>query len=283
MIKIGTYNLFEFGSASDDAAGRRPDIIEAIRDLDVDVLAVQEIDGEGTGREAIMNRLAEDTGLRCRIGGVYALAVSGYRFATGVLWHPRVQPTEVVWPGQGAFRHRVAGIIVHVGGIRTMVGSFHADAARTHQRIDDAASLAMCATRGPWQAAVIGGDFNDTATLDPDWTGTPNTSYIYETQWDVRDGVVHHWPDRRAAHTLELGGLFDTAALVDPPVQPTAGHWPGDWSTNRRKDRIYVTEPLRPVVRALTVVDTPTTVRASDHLPAVVHLDQEQSGGADGS
>ena len=78
--------------------------------------------------------------------------------------------------------------------------------------------------------------------------------------------------DRRPDVALKQGGLAEVAELTQTP-QPTSGHWPGSWATDRRKDRIYVTGGLGAAVCGLRVVRNERTLRASDHLPVVAVLD----------
>jgi endonuclease/exonuclease/phosphatase family metal-dependent hydrolase len=283
VLTVVTYNLFEFGAGTAAANARRDDVVEVARAADAHLLAVQEVCGED--QAATLDQLAADIGLCCRLDGQPTLACNGGKYATAVLWHPDLKPTEFRLPGiGGTFERRIACITLTIGGRRLAFASYHATPAGSYQRIDDAVRVAMCMTRGRgFDAAVVGGDFNDTSAaktpegsyLDPDWTQTNpwNTNFIYETQWEYQDGHRHQRPDRRPADTLEQGGLPDAAGLLQTSPQPTDGHWPNDWSHNRRKARFHVTADLKPALRNIDVIRNETTLRASDHLPVVLTLD----------
>jgi endonuclease/exonuclease/phosphatase family metal-dependent hydrolase len=227
VLRIGTYNLYEFGNATPASQSRRGDVIKVIRGRDVDVLAVQEIGGQPAdhpdAKFQVLDRFAADTGLCCRLDRAPAIAVSNLRYATAVLWHPRVRPVGLVWPGEGAFQRRVAAIVLDIAGRRVAAGSYHATPARKCQRIDDAASLAMSMTQGRFDEAVLCGDLNDTsaarasdgAYLDRDWA----------LQFDARSPT---WG--RAARTW-----LSSSRTLRPIGKPGCGAENGTWRPFHRR------------------------------------------------
>jgi endonuclease/exonuclease/phosphatase family metal-dependent hydrolase len=289
VFSFGTYNLYEWDNDADGPRSRRGDVIETIRALDVDVLAVQEIGGEPSfsadAKAKALDELAAETGMCCRLGdGRQALAVSASRYGNAVLWKPgTVDPLDLVWPGVGDFQGRVAGVVFAFGGRRVAMCSYHAYPTGPYKRVDDAHCLAMALTRGlKFTDAIVGGDFNDTSAsrdpsgryLDADFTRQKwNINFVHEAHVTISDeGEVDMCADRRPDVALKQGGLAEVAELTQTP-QPTSGHWPGSWATDRRKDRIYVTGGLGAAVCGLRVVRNERTLRASDHLPVVAVLD----------
>jgi endonuclease/exonuclease/phosphatase family metal-dependent hydrolase len=289
VFSFGTYNLYECGNDADGPRSRRADLVAAIRALDVDVLAIQEIGGEpafsAEAKEKVLDELAAETGMCCRLdNGRQALAVSESRYGNAVMWNPEtVDPVDVVLPGTASFQNRVAGIVLDFDGRRVAFCSYHAYPTGTYKRIDDAQCLAMALTRSrAFCDAVVGGDFNDTSAskdptgkyLDEDYYNQPWTiNHIHEAElYDTADGEVKLRADRRPDFMLTQGGLVEVAELTQTP-EPTSGHGPEAWADKRRKDRIYVTQGLVPAVHSLRVVRNDTTLRASDHLPVVVVFD----------
>ncbi|MEV8510690.1 hypothetical protein [Dactylosporangium sp. NPDC051484] len=151
MITFATYNLFNFGrndpGAVTDVAAREENLFEVIRDIDSDVLAVQELIGATPDAAADqLLRLADATGMECllhqpvgKAAPKVAVASATSGFSTGVLWRTGITPIAWRAIGPGDLWHALATIVLDIGGAQPVkVGSYHADPFRPDRRFTDA-------------------------------------------------------------------------------------------------------------------------------------------------
>jgi endonuclease/exonuclease/phosphatase family metal-dependent hydrolase len=291
MIRIVTWNLRDFyGGPRDTRVGA---IGEVLKEIDPDVVCVQEIRGSGPDRS--LARLGDAAGLDWRAtpgwiseddaeAPTAAVGIGAADFHVGLLWRPGIIPVpgsfRQIGRAQGGLWHAAASIALPAGGPTPLtVVSCHLDPFRPETRFAEAARIASLAVG---KRAVVGGDFNgpsadrrsDATFYDPD----PIEQYgwhdaaTYQVAWDDDPGAAPR-VDRRAAERLRRAGLVDAAAVLDAPWQPSCGHWPDDPHGLRRIDRILATATVRPALRSHEVVDTETTRALSDHLPVVVGLE----------
>ena len=297
LVRFGTYNLYNlFGSES--AADRRhyETVVSAIRSVDPDVLAVQEILApDGPAAAGRLRQLAHDAGLRCEVPGPAgrqaAVAVGGHGYHVGLMWRDGIEavPGSLRLLGGGDFWHGLAMVTLDVGGLLIRHGSFHATPFGRGLRADQNERLVAAVTRPQPEPALIGADWNtesaDRIPVAGEWElyepGDPYAAVewfddlIYQCEWDYDErGRRRHWADRRPGDVLWAGGLRDAAALLRARWQPTAGHHPEDvygaHGVRRRIDGIRVTPPVAGAVRTHQVLDTALTAEASDHLPVTV-------------
>lgn len=300
-VIFGTYNLFCL--FEDDSLAERERyglIVETIRALGADVLAVQEIrapDEETAARR--LGQLAADAGLRCTVpcadcgGSQAALALSPHGFHVGLMWRDSIEPVagSLRCYGSGEFWHSLACATLDTGGRQVRHAAFHATPFGRQLRINQNERLVAALTGRPRLPTLVGADWNaecadrvgDEATgdwvlyepRDPfagiDWYG----GLLPQCEWDYDEhGQRRHWADRRAGDVLWSGGLYDAAAALRAPWQATVGHHPddgyGERGIRRRIDGVRVTEPVLPALRAHHVQDTEVARRASDHLPVAV-------------
>lgn len=310
-IRFGTYNLLDLFAADAEEDRRHYELVaEVIRDLDADVLAVQEIlapDAETAARR--LRQLAGDVGLNCEVpdqgasgalgvlgvpgalggGGQAAAAFGGHGYHVGLMWRDGIEPVPGslrCYEGRD-FWHGLALVTLDVGGTLIRHGSFHASPFCRRLRADQNERLVAAVTRPRGEPPVlVGADWN-TESADRVPAGPlyePADPYagvawfadlIYQCQWEYDEqGRRRHWADREPGDVLWAGGLHDVAAVTGAPWQPTAGHHPADaygaHGVRRRIDAVRVTEALVPALRAHQVIDTARTRVASDHLPVVV-------------
>jgi hypothetical protein len=300
-VRFGSYNLlclFE----DDSVAGREHYqlVVETIRELDADVLAVQEIRvPDPAAAAAGLERLAADTGLRCRVPdgsgtGQAALGVGGHGFHVGLLWRDGIEPVpgSLRGYGQGDFWHSLVLVTLDAGGRLVRHGAHHATPFGRRLRADQNERLvALLGTGADGELPVlVGADWNtECADRIPDPTTGDLVLYepgdpfagcawfdglIHQCQWDYdQHGRRRHRADRGPGDVLWAGGLHDAAAVLRAPWLPTFGHYPaagrgGD--IRRRIDAIRVTAPVLPALRSYRVAGTALARRASDHLPVLV-------------
>jgi endonuclease/exonuclease/phosphatase family metal-dependent hydrolase len=296
VIRFATYNLLDlFATDSRDERDRYARVVEVIRSLDVEVLAVQEIvaadvDTAGAG----LMRLADDCGLSCFYEpGRPAIGAGRQRFHVGLLWKPELTVVPGSFRAYGAadFWHALVKITFDVGGRAITHASHHATPFGRRMRADQMERVVAVMTRPEGRPpALIGADWNcvaadRTATgsyYDPDpyADGDWYEDLIYQARWWYdADGRRHHHADREAGEVLYAGGLADAAAALDAPWQPTSGLWtpPGPYGP-RRVDAIRVTSELVPALRAIHVNSSPLAIRTSDHLPVGVSYDPADLG-----
>jgi endonuclease/exonuclease/phosphatase family metal-dependent hydrolase len=299
-VRFSTYNTLDLFAGDQAAAGEHyRQVVEVIRSLDADVLAVQEIRAEdAAAARDNLTRLAADTGLNCLVkavngdGPAPALGVGNRGFHVGLLWRDGIEPM----PGSfGASRrdfwHALAWVILDVGGLAVRHAAYHAPPfgkkIRAEQNGYVVATLARPESRVP---TLAGADWNgESADRVQDETGAwrlyePCDPYaaadwfedlVHQCDWDYDErGRRRHWVDRGAGEVLWAGGLHDAAAVLRAPWQATAGHHASDAyglrGVRRRIDAIRVTAEVIPALRAHWVTDTELTRRVSDHLPVTV-------------
>ena len=291
-VHFGTYNMLDL-FAADSAEDRRhyETVAGVIRDLDADVLAVQEILAPDAGTAAQrLRQLAADTGLRCEVpGGDVAVAFGGHGYHVGLMWRDGIEPVpgSLRCYGGRDFWHGLALLTLDTGGPLVRHGSFHASPFCRRLRADQNERLVAAVTRPRGEPPVlVGADWNaESADRGPDGTlYEPADPYagvqwfadlIYQCQWTYDEhGRRAHRADREAGDVLWAGGLHDAAAVTGAPWQPTTGHHPadayGEHGIRRRIDAVRVTEAVVPALRAHQVIDTAQTRAASDHLPVLV-------------
>lgn len=315
-VRFSTYNVLDLFAG--DAAGATEHyrlVVESIRALRTDVLAVQEIRAPdlGVARQRL-RRLADDTGLKCLVPPrpgegepVPALGLGSRGYHVGLLWRDGIEPV----PGSFHSRnkdlwHSLAWVCLDVGGPTVRHAAYHAPPFGRKIRADQnevlVASLARPDGRVP---ALVGADWNGESAdrLLDEQTGAwnlyePGDPYadvawfedmVHQCAWDYDAlGRRSHRVDRTAGDVLWAGGLHDAAAALRAPWQATAGHHPDDpyaaRGVRRRIDAVRVTPEVLPALRAHQVIDTDLTRRTSDHLPVTVEyvpadIDQRHPGG----
>ena len=300
-IRFSTYNMLDlFAGDPGGQSGHYRVVVEAIRALRADVLAVQEIKAPGieAGQQRLQ-KLADDTGLRCLVPGsgqgeaVPALGLGSRGYHVGLLWRDGIEPVPGSFRSRSKdFWHALAWVSLDVGGPVVRHAAYHAPPFGRKIRADQnevlVASLARPGTRVP---TLVGADWNG-ESADRVLDGQTGAWHLYEPadpyaqvawfedmihqcEWDYDAlGRRCHRVDRTAGEVLWAGGLHDAAAALRSPWQATAGHHPDDpygvRGVRRRIDAIRVTPEVLPALRAHRVTDTELTRRASDHLPVTV-------------
>jgi endonuclease/exonuclease/phosphatase family metal-dependent hydrolase len=310
-VRFGTYNLLDL-FAADSAEQQRhyETVIEVIRELDADVLAVQEILAPDAGTAARrLRQLAGDVGMSCEVPGPggpggsggagasgggdgsseAAIAFGGHGYHVGLMWRDGIEPVpgSLRCYGGRDFWHGLALLTLDVGGPLIRHGSFHASPFGRRLRADQNERLVAAVTRPRREPPVlVGADWNtESADRGPDgMLYEPADPYagvdwfadlIYQCQWDYDEqGRRRHRADREPGDVLWAGGLHDAAAVTGAAWQPTTGHHPADAygarGVRRRIDAVRVTGELVPALRTHRVIDTPPARSASDHLPVLV-------------
>src|SRR5690242_9968273 len=312
-VRFTTYNLLDlFGAETADARQHYDTIAEAIRSLDADVLAVQEILAPDAATAAgRLRTLADDVGMLCEVPGAAgpsgvsgpsgpsgssgseaAVAFGGHGYHVGLMWREGIEPVpgSLRCYGGRDFWHGLALLTLDVGGPLIRHGSFHASPFGRRLRADQNERLVAAVTRPRGEPPVlIGADWNtESADRGPDgmlyeradpYAGVDwFADLIYQCQWDYDEqGRRRHQADREPGDVLWTGGLHDAAAVTGAAWQPTTGHHPDDvygaHGVRRRIDAVRVTGALVPALRTHRVIDTAQARSASDHLPVLVEYD----------
>lgn len=282
LVSMNTLDLY----ADEAGEGRRYRLVEELlRELDADVLAVQELiaagDGKVRGAADALQWLADAIGRRCVVAGRPAVAVGGGRHHVGLLWRDGIAPVAGSLAALGrdvGMWHSMVTAVFDVGGPRVRIGAVHLSPFDQGWSRHDAHHVLRSLYRDQLPG-LVGGDFNGVGAdpgYDPDPYRGPDApawhpDHVYQL---ADDGSV----DRSVAHRLEapqLGRLRDCARLVDAPWQPTTGHWPIDNQPPRRIDRWYATPPGDAVLD-YRAVDTELARTSSDHLPIAVDVDTDR-------
>lgn len=307
VIRVGTWNVQEFGR--DRAhAGRYDEVAALIRDLDCDVLMLQEVcRGARPAGRALLN-LAETTGMAANLAPPSigepevphpALAAAGGQpdavFHVALMWNPRTVTAHrrSVRDYGSEMWHALLRLDLEVDGRMLRCGSYHAPPFGRHRRVDEAERVVSTLLRPPGTLGIVGADWNalpadriqnaegtwrywhDDTLAQQEW----NAPLVYQCHWDVDEhtGTPTNWrADRRAGEVLWATGLRDTAALLGRQRHDTVGHDPDADMGARTIDGHRVTPALAPAVIDHQVVDTARTRAASDHLPVITTLDLDQ-------
>jgi endonuclease/exonuclease/phosphatase family metal-dependent hydrolase len=300
-VLFTTYNVLDlFADASAASREHYDVVVESIRAIGADVLAIQEIRApNGTAARQRLLQLAEDLQMDCQVPGLEfgyrypAIGLGSHGYHVGLLWRPGIEPVP------GSFRnrkhdfwHSLASVTLDLGGRGVRHAVYHAPPFGRKIRSDqNELVVAYLARPAGGPPTLVGADWNgesadrvqDEATgdwllyepADPygaaEWFG----DMVYQCEWDYdARGRRRHWVDRSAGEVLWAGGLHDAAAVLRSPWQATTGHHRDDehgvHGVRRRIDAIRVTWPVLSALRAHHVTDTELARRASDHLPVTV-------------
>ncbi|WP_434740726.1 endonuclease/exonuclease/phosphatase family protein [Micromonospora sp. SH-82] len=301
-LRFATYNMLDLTLSANSVqeADRQRRVVETIRAIDPDVIAVQEVKCAPGRVDRLVAELGERTGLTSvvrQVDGrdVHAVAVGDNTVHVALLWRDGLIPLPASFRAfspavhhHGGWRGVGYGSLVRVafqmGGRPLMFASYHAPAFGRHRRIDQA-EVALAAVTGPNAAVLVGSDFNSVGAArvggesydrDP-YTGQPWWPDLVHQCREVTHPGTSHRADRRPAEVWEAGGLHDVAAAVRAPWVATTGHWPScPYSVRgirRRIDMIHATRTVLQAVRGVAVVDNEVSRAASDHLPVVAEVD----------
>lgn len=296
ILRFGTYNLHCYGQDNSDpdprTGQREKRIIQVIRALDTDVLAVQEIVSHTVdGASSRLRELAEAVSMDCVIehysrdkNSSVAVAPAATGYCVGLMWRPGIMPIPGGWRAYGAvdFSHALATIVLDIGGPTPVrFAAYHADPFRPHRRFDEAHRVVSVFQDG--RPGLIGADWNNISADrrpsngsyyddDPCLGQAWHPDLLRHVRWsDDPNGVYE--TDRRPAELLRRGGLFDVAAALEADWQATYGYMPGkEQLLPRRIDAIRVTHRILPQLESHRVVRTPDTLAASDHLPVIIEF-----------
>jgi endonuclease/exonuclease/phosphatase family metal-dependent hydrolase len=272
-------------------------VVDSIRALDTDVLAIQEIRApDEQSAHQRLRQLAGDVGMSCTVPcpgseDQPALAMGPHGYHCGLLWREGIDPVpgSLRCHGAGYFWHSLACVTLDAGGAQVRHAAHHATPFGRRLRADQNEILAALVTSSPrGMPTLVGADWNTECAdrVRDDGSGEwilyePGDPYatvewfdemVSQCEWDYDElGQRRHRADRRPGDVLWAGGLYDAAAALNAPWQATVGHHPDDafgahgvW---RRIDGVRVTRRVLSALRAHHVEDTDLARRASDHLP----------------
>jgi endonuclease/exonuclease/phosphatase family metal-dependent hydrolase len=274
-FKIGFANL-EYGGIDpktrDDTALRKT--ISALAPYELDVLAVQEVDGGGNPNDVwrTFRRYANAFDMEPVLGPSIALrSQTGNHTGVLVRTRPGGLRIEDQWPPPGVAGHRVPWCMVeiHVPGLPEPLYfySLHASArSQTDQR--RAIEVVTNQITASNQRAVVMGDFNG-FPREPELTSAELATLPHHLQLtrciEGPDGLLV--PNYGVYDTLIRAGLLDvTAVLADSLEQPELLHATG--LGGARVDRCHASKGIAYAATGYWQVDT-----GSDHDAGVIALD----------
>ncbi|MEH1124746.1 hypothetical protein [Micromonospora sp. CPCC 206061] len=263
MIRFWTYHL------TDSELTER-----VVRYAAPDVIAVQGLPGQSQDRaEAALLRLADATGLVCRLGrdhtGPVAAVRGGHDLAVGIMWQREVWADRLdmrVYTGP-EWWHALLLVELLVEDRWVWHGSYHAPPAEGGRRRPNEAIQVVTAMQRACPG-LIGGDWdNEYHYLDRHglWLANPSPGAVL---LNPHDGV-----DRAAASILCGGHLYDAAVKLGPRRPVTTGHWPGAEDGYRAADSVMATADAVDAIRERLILHTDEARRASGHTPTGVLYD----------
>ncbi|MFF2145531.1 endonuclease/exonuclease/phosphatase family protein [Kitasatospora sp. NPDC058190] len=311
MIRIANVNTHRLHRGALPTP-RGQSLVTAIRELNADILTVQEVlvddvaDSTGWDRAAagILLDLAAECGLSVALphGGTagVAMATNVHRpWYTAILWNPAtVAPVKRSFRAYGApdFWHGLTTLQFDIGGVEPfLVASYHGDPIRPDGRFGEALRLKSVFRRtgGP-RPGIAAGDYNAvSAARIPDSGGArrfydaePYTGQVHddlEYQCLPETVGATNMADRRQTEALLRNDyLVDSAAYLNAPWRPTVGHWadgqgdPDPWG-ERRIDLVLATRPVAPALVRYRVHVTKASEEAADHRPVYVDIDPSKA------
>ena len=311
-VLFTSYNVFDlFLDASPRGQERYRLIVDTISGIGPDVLAVQEVRAPDDDTARLrLRQLARDTGLRCLVPGRDgdsprpALAAGSHGYHLGLLWRDGIEPVPGTLQARSRdFWHALATVVLDVGGVRVRHGAYHAPPFGRRMRADESELVLAAITRSDGGLpTLVGADWNAESAdrvpsgQDGQWrlyepgdpyagvAWFPDMAYQCDLTYDEQ-GRPRHVVDRSAGEVLWAGGLYDAAAALRAPWQPTTGHHPADpygqRGVSRRIDVIRVTGDVTGALRSHQVTGSDRARQASDHLPvSVEYLPAAIGGGA---
>lgn len=225
-LRVVTYNV---RSLRDD----RDAVIRTLRDLDADVVCLQEVPRFLRWRSKCA-ALARESGLLYVAGGRTAGAVA-------VLASLRVDAADAIEYRMsrtpGLFKRGCVSARIRTGGGTFVVASFHLG-LNADERVRHRTELVGLVDRYAEPVTILGGDVNEMPG-EPTW-----------------DALAAEFSDG----AMLAGDANSAAAPTFPAKRP-----------KRRIDGIFVRGPA--TVSSYAVVDTPDVTIASDHRPVVAEVD----------
>jgi endonuclease/exonuclease/phosphatase family metal-dependent hydrolase len=300
-VLFTTYNVLDlFADITPSGRAHYAEVVESIRALGTDILAIQEIRApSGTIARQRLLQLGDDLEMDCQVPGsdfgysYPAIGMGSHGYHVGLLWRSSIEAVP------GSFRnrkhdfwHSLATVTLDLGGHAMRHAAYHAPPFGRKIRSDQNELVVAFLARPPGgPPTLVGGDWNGESAdrvrdeITGEWRlyepGDPyaGTAWfgdmVYQCEWDYDfRGQRRHWVDRSGGEVLWAGGLHDAAAALRSPWQATTGHHHSDGyaahGVRRRIDAIRVTSGVLGALRAHHVTDTELTRKVSDHLPVTV-------------
>ncbi|MFI1382947.1 endonuclease/exonuclease/phosphatase family protein [Embleya sp. NPDC020886] len=260
--RVGTYNLLDGGG------DRFPSQMAVLRAMDLDLVALQEVQHGTRNDHALECAIANELGLQTM------LAPSGSHGCHLVLaWNPAKLRRVGYTPdaAEGKFHHtlqRVEFVVPDSGAPLTVLHT-HLDPFSGDDRESEARWLTEYAA--PGRRTLLLGDLNTIGAFDPepDWSTLP--AHLHSRHRLCREDGTLGLTDRRAIRLLDTAGFVDPFANVRSGRE-TVGHWDEKEDGIRRRSDHILGSGL--AFRTAGVIDDPAVRRLSDHLPvyAVVEV-----------
>ncbi|HSX15262.1 MAG TPA: endonuclease/exonuclease/phosphatase family protein [Candidatus Saccharimonadales bacterium] len=252
-MKVATHNLFE------GAQGTIPLLVQYVREQDLDILCLQEVNGWQDGDPTMLEQFAAMSGLRHYVFGD---SNTDYKLAT--FSRLPFTETEVLRDG---FWHCAVRVTVDYGGEPLDVWNVHHDPRSEDGRVPEAAII--CGAGKPGRSRVVTGDINSLSRRDK---YSPSLLEVLAAQGITKfgtDELLYKVTDYYTSHgfkdaAVELGNLETT---VPTPANKDMFH-----AAPMRLDYFFVTNALVPDVRAISVPKNKLTDKISDHYGAVLTL-----------
>lgn len=255
-LRVGTYNLLDGGG------DRLSTQMTALRAMDLDLVALQEVKDGSRDDHALECSIANELGMQT------LLAPSASHQCHLVLaWKPdklrrvRYSPDAA----EGNFHHtlqRVEFVIPDTDEPLTVLNT-HLDPFSGDDRESEARWLTEYAA--PGRRTLLLGDLNTIGADDPepDWSTLPG--HLRSRHLLCRDDGTLGPTDRRAIRLLVGAGFVDPFADL-PLSRNTVGHWDEQEDGIPRRSDYILGAGL--AFRAAGVIDNQMVCRLSDHLPA---------------
>lgn len=277
---------------------RYDQVAQVIRELDADVIAMQDLDATPEIVRRRMDDLEDMTGMTATVTpswldeedagyATYAIAAGTHARCTVLLWRNdpgiRPEPPSLQAVGGEDLHHSLLTLTLEIDSVPVTFASYQAPTIGQNARADEAEHIVTTVTPPPGMALLLGAGMNvigasrittadgTTRYYDPDPYAEVDwfADLVHHCDWHDDDGVRRQRANRKATDVLVSGGLRDAAAQLDAPFAPTVGHHRldecGRHGIRRRVDHIYTMGPL--TLHDYRVFDTQAARTASSHLP----------------
>ncbi|MFE7120484.1 endonuclease/exonuclease/phosphatase family protein [Streptomyces sp. NPDC057654] len=281
LLKAATYNLLDGGQArpTRGLAGRLPDQLALLRDLDLDILCLQEGKNWHRDKHHTVYAVAE----QLRMQALFAPSPRhGCHLVILYRW-PRLVP-RVFEPDLacGTFHHTaaLAQFAIQGHGLLNVINT-HLNPFDPTARRGEVGWLTEYAK--PGRDTLLSGDLNfgePVATTPDELTARIPADEYSRHLVQGPDGAWTDEVDLRALHALLGADFVDPPAALGLPIPRTAGYWTNavtgqssEHLWDHRSDYTLLSPALAPALYASEVIDTPAARLLSDHLPVTVTLD----------
>ncbi len=255
-MKIMTYNILEGGI--DNKGSRIEHIIDVIKEVNPDFLALQEANNFDKNDSELLKRVSNETNLPHYTLSQGALHGDGERYHVVSLSRYPLRE-EHTFP-ESSFQSAALSLVIDSSLGEISLCNVHLHASSEDERLKELAVILKYQSRN--KNNIILGDFNAISRSDhyADLSAEEFTHYDL-TRFDVTDMLNRSYVD-----------VISNLNVSESSTHPTVGVPHPISKSPIRIDYMFITQSLFSNIKSGAVIKTKTSDVASDHYPTVVTL-----------